>query len=187
MPLDACGLRPVAPRSGLGLSLSLLLLLSACSQVRKLSPADAFSDEDKLNYLVLAAIAPDEAQQYASAGSATSRADFLEWFWRNPPPGLNPTPDSLLSTPQSFFRQRALQARTYFGTTDLLNDDRVRTYISYGPARREQYEPQLLSVPVAGEDRADHLCFEVQPDEGQLRRESPLSRDAPGRPPLRAS
>lgn len=123
-----------------------LFLCFACSQVRKLSPADTFSDEDKLNYLVLAAIAPDAAQQYASAGSAQSRADFLDWFWRNPPPDLEPTLHSPLSTLSSLFHQRTLQARAYFGTTDLLNDDRVLTYIRYGPAHREQYETRVVET-----------------------------------------
>ena len=139
MPLEACGLKLAAPRLRLSLCLSLCLLLSACSQLRRVSPADALSDEDRLNYLVLAAIAPDAAQQYASAGSATSRADFLDWFWNNPPPGLP-------SLPASFYRERALQARSYFGATDLLNDDRVLTYIRHGPARREQYETRLIDT-----------------------------------------
>jgi len=151
MKLGAFGLRLVAPC--MRLSLCLCLLLPACSQVRHLSPADALSDEDKLNYLVLAALAPDAAQQYASAGSAVSRADFLEWFWKNPPPDLQSisdsrlsTLDSPLSTLSSFYRQRAFQARSYFGSTDLLNDDRVRTYIRYGPARREQYDPRVVET-----------------------------------------
>jgi len=142
MPLEVCGLRLVAPR----LCLGLCLVLSACSQVRKLSPADAFSDEDKLNYLVLAAIAPDAAKQYSSAGSAQSRADFLDWFWKNPPVSILTPPASLLPSLSSFYRQRALQARSYFGTTDLLNDDRVLTYIRYGPARREQYETRVIET-----------------------------------------
>jgi hypothetical protein len=120
-----------------------VLLLSSCSQVRRLSPADAFSDEDKLNYLVLAAIAPDAARQYASAGSAQSRADYLDWFWGNSELATrNPQPATL----SAFYRQRVLQARSYFGTTDLLNDDRVLTYIRYGPARREQYEPRVIET-----------------------------------------
>jgi hypothetical protein len=137
-----------------------ILLLSSCGQVRRLSPADSFSDEDKLNYLVLAAIAPGAARQYASAGSAQSRADYLAWFWKNPPPlsGSPPSslltprssslapPSSLLPSPSAFYRQRALQARDYFGTTDLLNDERVLTYILYGPARRAQYEPRVVET-----------------------------------------
>jgi hypothetical protein len=111
-----------------------------------LSPADALSDEDKLNYLVLAAIAPNAAQHYASSSTARGRAEYLDWFWSNPPPLPGSAPDSLLPTPQSFFRQRALQARTFFGATDLLNDDRVRAYIRYGPARREQYEPHAIET-----------------------------------------
>ena len=139
--------------SCLRLSLCLGFLLLACSQVRHLSPADSLSDEDRLNYLVLAAFSPDAAKQYATAGSAQNRADFLDWFWKNPPPGLQSTPDSPLTrpssplpSPSSFYRQRALQARSYFGTTDLLNDDRVLTYIRYGPARREQYETRFIET-----------------------------------------
>lgn len=139
----ACGLRLVAPR----LCLCLSLLIGACSQVRRLTPADSLSDDDKLNYLVLAAFAPDAAQQYATAGNAQSRADYLAWFWKNPPPGLKSTLDSPLPTPaSSFCRRRALDARSYFGAVDLLNDDRVRTYIRYGPARREQYEPRAIQT-----------------------------------------
>jgi hypothetical protein len=122
------------------------LFLISCSQVRRLSPADAFSDEDKLNYIVLASIAPDAARQYTSAGSVQSRADYLDWFWKNPPASILTPPSPLLSSPSSFYRQRALQARSYFGTTDLLNDDRVLTYIRYGPARREQYEPRVIET-----------------------------------------
>lgn len=142
MPHDACSLRLVARC----LCLCLCLLLPACSQVRRVSPADTFSNEDKLNYLVLAAIAPDAAKQYSSAGSAQSRADFLDWFWKNPPNSLGTPLSSLLPSPSSFYRQRALQARAYFGTTDLLNDDRVLTYIRHGPARREQYETRFIET-----------------------------------------
>jgi hypothetical protein len=128
-----------------------LLLLSSCSQVRRLTPADALSDEDQLNYLVLAAIAPSAAQEYASSSSAQSRAEYLDWFWSNLPAAQeiqNPKPkiQNPLASPSAFYRQRALQARSYFGATDLLNDDRVRTYIRFGPARREQYEPRAVET-----------------------------------------
>jgi hypothetical protein len=116
-----------------------------CGQVRRLSPADSLSSEDKLNYLVLAALSPDAALQYASAAGAQGRADYLNWFWQNPP-ALPSPPSSLLPSPSAFYRQRALQARSYFGTTDLLNDDRVLAYIRYGPARREQYEPKVVET-----------------------------------------
>ncbi|MBM3331216.1 hypothetical protein FJY68_05100 [candidate division WOR-3 bacterium] len=124
----------------------LLLFLSSCSQVRQVSPADALTDEERLNYLVLAALASDAAQQYASAGSAMSRADYLDWFWKNPPISVLTSPSPLLPSPSIFYRQRALQARMYFGATDLLNDDRVRTYIRHGPARREQYETRFIDT-----------------------------------------
>src|SRR5512138_2896416 len=123
MKLETCGLRLAASCASLGLCLS--LCLSACSQVRQISPADTFSAEDKLNYLVLAAIAPDAARQYVSARSAQSRADYLDWFWKNPSALAGTHLSSLLPSPSAFFRERALEARTYFGTTDLLNDDRV--------------------------------------------------------------
>jgi len=140
MKQAACGLRVAAT------FVYLCLLLPACSQVRRASPADRLSDEDKLNYLVLAAIAPDAAQEYASSSTARARADYLAWFWENPPAGLVSTRDSLFPTPASFYRQRALDARSYFGGIDLLNDARVRTYIRYGPARREQYEPHAIQT-----------------------------------------
>ncbi len=138
----ACGLRLVAPR----LCLCLSLLLGACSQVRRLTPADSLSDEDKLNYLVLAAFSPDAARQYATAPGEQSRAEYLAWFWKSHPSRPDAPPSSLLSSPSAFYRQRAVEARSYFGATDLLNDDRVRTYICFGPARREQYEPRPVET-----------------------------------------
>ncbi len=123
-----------------------IVLAAAFGQVRQLSPADALPEEDQLSYLVLAAIAPDAARSYLSSGNAQCRADYLDWFWRNPPPGLVSTLDSRLPTPALFYRQRALQARGFFGATDLLNDDRVRTYIRFGPARREQYQPRAVET-----------------------------------------
>jgi hypothetical protein len=125
---------------------SLFSLLVSCSQVRRLTPADSLSDEDKLNYLALAAFSPDAAQQYATAGSAQNRADYLAWFWKNPPPGPKSNLDSRLPTLASFYRRRALEARSYFGAIDLLNDDRVQIYIRHGPAHREQYEPRPVET-----------------------------------------
>jgi hypothetical protein len=118
----------------------------AFGQARQLSAADALPEEDQLSYLVLAAIAPNAAHDYVSSGNAQSRADYLDWFWRNfqPPPGTPPS--SLLPSPSAYYRQRALQARTFFGATDLLNDDRVRTYIRFGPAHREQYQARAVET-----------------------------------------
>jgi hypothetical protein len=138
----ACSLRLRAPIS----CLSLGFLLLGCSQIRRLTPADSLSADDKLNYLVLAAFWPDAAQQYATAGSAQTRADYLAWFWKNSPSAPGAPPASLPLSPSAFYRQRALEARGYFGATDLLNDDRVLTYIRYGPARREQYEPRVVET-----------------------------------------
>jgi hypothetical protein len=144
MKPEACGLRLAS--SCLRLSLCLGFLLAACSQVRQLTPADSLSDEEKLDYLALAALAPDAAQQYATAGSARNRADFLQWFWRNTP-ALPGTPaSSLLPSPSAFYHRRAREARSYFGATDLLNDDRVLVYVRHGPARREQYDPRVVET-----------------------------------------
>jgi hypothetical protein len=131
----------------------LFSLLASCAQIRQVSPADRFSDEEKLSYLVLAAIAPDAARQYASAGSTQARADYLAWVWKSypvlpgaPSPSLIPAHSALLPSPSAFYRRRAVEARGYFGATDLLNDDRVLTYVRYGPARREQYEPRVVET-----------------------------------------
>ena len=131
-----------AHRTTCGVVLGVMYAL-AFGQVRKLSPADALPEEDQISYLVLAAIAPNAAHDYLSAGSAERRADYLDWFWRN---SELATRNSQPATLPAFYRQRALQARTFFGTTDLLNDDRVRTYIRFGPARREQYEPRAVET-----------------------------------------
>jgi hypothetical protein len=118
----------------------------AFGQIKQLSAADALPEEDQLSYLVLAAIAPNAAHDYLSSGSAQNRADYLDWFWRNYQPLPGTAPSSLLPSPAAFYRQRALQARAFYGTTDLLNDDRVRTYIRFGPARREQYQSRAVET-----------------------------------------
>ena len=114
----------------------------AFGQVKQLSPADALPDEDQLSYLVLAAIAPNAAHDYVSSGNAQSRADYLDWFWRNQPV----PPGRTAEQERAAYRQRALQARAFYGAVDALNDDRVRTYIRFGPARREQYEPRAVET-----------------------------------------
>jgi hypothetical protein len=110
--------------------------------VKQLSPADSFSDEDKLSYLVLAAIAPNAAVEYASSGTAGSRAAYLDWFWRNRPV----PPGRTAEQERAACRQRAFEARSFYGGIDALYDDRVRTYIRFGPARREQYEPHAVET-----------------------------------------
>ncbi|GEM_PF-727845 len=139
-----CGSSPHSAFCPLTSAFCIVLALN-CSQVRHLTPADSLSDDDKLNYLVLAAFSHDAAQQYATAGSPKNRADYLAWFWTNPP-ALPTPPSSLFPSPSAFYCNRAVQARAYFGAIDLLNDDRVLTYIRYGPAHREQYEPKVVET-----------------------------------------
>ncbi len=102
----------------------------ACSQVKSLSRADALSDGEKLDYLVLASLAPEAGAAYLTAGTKAGRADYLEWFWNQSP----------LAVERSRYYERAVQARTFFGQLDLLGDERVRTYIKFGPARREVFQ-----------------------------------------------
>jgi hypothetical protein len=118
------------------------LCLLACAEIRHFTPADRLSDADQLDYLVLLSLAPDAARAYATQNSAKARADYLDWFWRNPPSGLESALDSALPALPEFYRGRARDARSFFGALDLLNDDRVPVYIRHGPARREQFDPQ---------------------------------------------
>ncbi len=108
------------------------LVLLACSQVKRLAPADRLGSEEKLHYLILASLDQDAAQDYQVQPSADTRTGYLEWFWGS----------SEFIAEKDLYWQRAVQARDFFGSIDLLGDDRVRTYIRYGPARRESYEPE---------------------------------------------
>ncbi|MBM3322641.1 hypothetical protein FJY69_04105 [candidate division WOR-3 bacterium] len=112
------------------LSLFCCLVALGCSQVKTLSRADALSDGEKLDYLVLASIAPEAGTAYLTAGTKAGRADYIEWFWNQSP----------LAVEQGRYHERAVQARTFFGQLDLFGDERVRTYIKFGPARREVFQ-----------------------------------------------
>ncbi|MEO0078111.1 MAG: hypothetical protein ABIK86_03820 [candidate division WOR-3 bacterium] len=118
--------------------LCVLLTFLSCSQVKTLHRADLLSSDEQLEYLVLAAISPDAALEYASASTGHNRTDFLDWFWAQP--------ERQTQLPHSTYRERARVARELFGRTDLLGDDRVRTYINYGSSRREQYEPRPVET-----------------------------------------
>jgi len=119
-----------------------------CSQFRSLSPADRLTPDEKLDYLALASISPDAGRQFLSTTGPAARAEFLDWFWQG-------RKDSLPA--RQTYESRARQARSFFGQIDLLNDDRVKTYIRFGPPHRESYEPE----PV----RSDTLTLLVNPAE----------------------
>ncbi len=114
-------------------------LLLACSTFKPLSPADRLNASERLDYVTLLALAPDMAATFASQPTGTARASYLDWFWQNWPAVKNTAPDSL----RRLYRERAEQARRFYGSTDLLGDDRVRAYIRYGPPRREVFAPRL--------------------------------------------
>lgn len=110
-----------------------LSLLASCSQIKPLSRADLFSPEEKLEYLILKTIASDAAREYLTLAPAQTRADYLHWFWQN-----RGTEESIA------LHHRADKARELFGTVDLLGDERILTYIRYGPPRREEYTPKPI-------------------------------------------
>jgi len=126
------------------------LLTAGCGQLKSLSRADLLSPEEKLDYLMLASIAPDAAADYLSASTPLARADYLKWFWTQSSHAAD-------SAGQGAYRRRAAQARGFFGATDLLGDDRVRAYVRYGPARRETFEPKTV--------RSETLTIVVEPAE----------------------
>jgi len=125
-----------------------IVLLLGCSQVRRLSPADRLTPDEKLDYLVLSSISADAGRQFLSTAGPAARTEFLDWFWQD-------RRDSLPA--RETYESRARQARSFFGRIDLLNDDRVKTYIRFGPPHRESYEPE----PV----RSDTLVMLVNPAE----------------------
>lgn len=113
-------------------------LTAGCSQFKRLSPADRLNPEEKLDYLVLSSIDEAAAHQYATLSIPAGRADFLDWFWQHSPAAPGPLR-------REEYYQRAREARGFFGAVDLLGDDRVRTYVRFGPPRREAYEPSPVT------------------------------------------
>lgn len=120
------------------LAAALCTMLASCTQLKTLRRADSFSADEQLEYLVLAAIAPEAAREYATTSTVRGRADFLEWFWTRPdlPTGLS----------RAAYLERARAARDLFGRIDLLGDERIPAYIRFGPPRREQFEPRPLET-----------------------------------------
>ncbi|MEO0078481.1 MAG: hypothetical protein ABIK86_05730 [candidate division WOR-3 bacterium] len=77
------------------------LLAFACSQVKTLTPGDALADAEKLEYVILASIAPEAGAAYLTAGTKAGRADYLSWFWNQSP----------FAADRSLYQERAVQAR----------------------------------------------------------------------------
>ncbi|MBN2537167.1 hypothetical protein JXB37_02700 [candidate division WOR-3 bacterium] len=133
----------------LALVATVLVLAAGCADVRRATPADRLSPDEKLDYLVLSALDPAAGQTYALEPGPGPRRAYRDWFWRSAPGA-----DTL---DRAAFEARAAEARTFFGGVDVLNDDRVKTYIRWGPARRESYQPE----PV----RTETLTIIVNPAE----------------------
>ncbi len=129
------------------LLLAALCLVCGCGRFRKPTPADRFGPDEKLHYLILAGLDPAAGRQYLTQASVLDRADFLEWFWQN----------SESAAERDVYWERAQKARDFFGAIDLLNDDRVKTYIRYGPALRESFYPEPI--------RTETLTVIVRPAE----------------------
>ncbi|MGQ9678016.1 MAG: hypothetical protein ACUVUD_01885 [bacterium] len=113
----------------------LLNLLNSCSQIKPLSRADLFSPEEKLEYLILKTVAPEAAREYLTLTTPQTRTDYLHWFWQNRG-----------AEESTSLHHRAYKARELFGTVDLLGDERILTYIRYGPPHREEYTPKPITT-----------------------------------------
>ncbi|MEO0071504.1 MAG: hypothetical protein ABIK39_05415 [candidate division WOR-3 bacterium] len=111
------------------------IVLIGCGSLKPLTRADRLTAEEKLNYLILKALNPVSAKEYLTLGTPEARDDYLRWFWQNQQAGDYQT-----------FYQRAKRARELFGTLDLLGDERVTTYIRYGPPRREEFAPKPVET-----------------------------------------
>lgn len=129
------------------LALALMLALAGCGQFRQPHPADRLGPEERLDYLILAALAPDDARQYLTLAGPAARDEYLDWYWQNRGPAAG----------RDSYLERAVEARRFFGATDLFGDDRVRAYIRYGPPRRETFEPKAA--------RSDTIRVFVDPAE----------------------
>lgn len=131
--------------------------------MRKPSPADSFGSDDRLNYVILKSLDPPRARQYAALGSNVDRDALLDHFWQEFDSSCGLEPNQARQRHQ----QRAERAWRLFGATDLMNDDRVLTYIRHGPPHREAYNPR----PVDSES----LTLTVNPAEvwtyGEIGRE----------------
>lgn len=109
------------------------MALLACGSLRSLTRADRLNPAEKLNYLILSTLDPALGKGYLTVGSPQAREDYFQWFWQ--------------SRDQQEFQlltQRAKEAKELFGTLDLLGDERVTTYIRYGPPRREEFAPKSV-------------------------------------------
>ncbi len=115
-----------------------LVLLASCTQVKRLHRSDFLTPDDRLDYAVLASLSAEHAAQYLAQGSGPARADYLDWFWNQSPFARGLAEQDARQT----YHERAVKAREFFGQTDLVGDDRVRTYIRYGAPKRETFEPE---------------------------------------------
>jgi len=110
-----------------------LSLLSSCAPFKTLSRADLLNPDEKLEYLILKALDPVAAKDYLTLNTPQNRAEYRNWFWQNRNVAEYP-----------IYLTRAIKAKELFGSLDLLNDERVVTYIRYGAPRREAYTPKPL-------------------------------------------
>jgi hypothetical protein len=110
----------------------LALALTACTSLKQLSPADRLPPDDRVQYVILAALSPASAADYSNQPGPDARSAYLDWYWQHAAP----------PQPRSVYVERARHARDLYGAQDLTGDDRVIAYIRHGPARRETFEPR---------------------------------------------
>ena len=111
------------------------VLFLACADLRPLMRADRLPSDDKLEYVIFTAIDPQAGLDFVNLPNADARADYLRWYWEKAhEPAL---------LPHATYQERARQARGFYGMVDFVADDRVKTFIHYGPARRETFDPQV--------------------------------------------
>ncbi len=136
---------------------SLLLFTLNCSHIKTLSSADRLTPDEKLEYLLLTVIDARAAREFLSFSTPLARSEYRQWFWKQKS-----------QEERHRLLMRAKKARELFGKIDLLGDERVLTYIRYGPARREEYilqsvqpETSSLSVNPAEIWTYDSLGFQI--------------------------